>query len=68
MEALLDSNNLDDEKEFHVFWLGLLEKLIEGDHSNGVYQESGLNVPLRDLGDVPYFVVLVLWLELKQEL
>ena len=68
MEALLDSDDLDDEKEFHVFGLGLLEKLVKRDHGNGVHEESGLDVPLRDLSNVPHFVVLVLWLELKKEL
>ena len=68
MEALLDSDDLDDGKEFHVLGLGLLEKLVKRDHGYGIHEESGLDVPLRDLSNVPHFVVLVLWLELKKEL
>ena len=67
MEPLLNSYNLDHEEKFDmVRWV--FEELVEGYHSNGIHQEAGLDVPLSNLSDIPYFVVLVLWLELQQKL
>ena len=66
METFLNSYNLDHEEQFHVTVL-LLEKGVEWNHSYGVYQESRLDVSFGDFGDVSYFIVLILWLELEQK-
>lgn len=67
METLLDSNNLDNEEQVDMFWLGVLEESLERDHGDSIDQESRLDVPFSDLSDIPDFVVLVLGLELKQK-
>jgi hypothetical protein len=68
MIPFLDSDNLNNEKQLDIVVSPAIKELMEWNHSNSINKEPRLYVSLCYFRQIPYFVVLVLRLELKQEL
>ena len=68
MIAFLDPDNLNYEEQLNILILLTVKELMERNHCQSVNEKPRLQVSFGNFRQISYLVILVLWLEFKQEL